>query len=805
MTARWFRLRLRHDPAPGFIDHFTFAPGALRPPFNTQQPTSFAVSEFTLSAEAHVNRAIEQAGFATLSDYTAATTPATSGPAPTAVIDITRFVTADGTLNWTPPAGRWRILRMGWSLTGHHNDPAPEEATGLEVDKLSATRVAAYLDHYLGLYAATLGKDAFGPKGLSTLLSDSIEAGAQNWTETLPAEFARRRGYDPTPWLPTLAGYVVGDARASDGFLHDWRQTIADLYADAYYGTIAKAAHARGMTLSAEALEDHRPQLGDDMTMRARADVPMGAMWTIPPGAEAQPTYRADLKGAASVANVYGLSAVAAESMSAFGHPWGFAPVDLKRTVDAEFALGVNRIHIHESAHQPLADVAPGLALATFLGQYFNRNETWAPMADGWISYLARSSYLLQQGRHGADIAYFYGEEAPLTSLYGDKAPVGIPTGHDYDFLNPEGLLTRVSVRDGRLVTPEGQSWRILYLGGDSGRMTMPVLRKIRDLLKAGATVIGPRPNGSPSLADDPAEVSATIAAIWGDGKASAISPHLHEGREIAPALQAEAVTPEWLWQGSGQLAVLHRIAGDGEIWFVSNPSSGAAKGSISLRGTGLDPELWHAETGRAEVADFTMAKGRTDVPLDLAAGDAVFVVMRRRTTQTHRHSAPRMERPVMVLADDWRVTYQSGRGAPAGERPTMLTDWSQSPEAGIRYFSGIGAYRRTVNMPKGWAPRGRLSLDLGQVRDVADVTVNGHRAGVAWKAPYRVDVTGLLHPGSNTVSVRVANLWVNRLIGDAQPGAQAIAHVTGPTYAADAPLRPSGLLGPVRLIATGP
>ncbi|WP_343616843.1 glycosyl hydrolase [Novosphingobium sp.] len=803
VTANWFRLRLKHDPAPGFIDHFTFAPGALRPPFNTAPPASFAVSEFTLSAEGHVNRAIEQAGFATLSDYTAAATPEASGPAPQSVIDISRFMAADGTLNWTPPPGRWRILRMGWSLTGHHNDPAPDEATGLEVDKLSAPRVAAYLDHYLGLYAAALGKDAFGPKGLSALLSDSIEAGPQNWTETLPAEFARRRGYDPTPWLPTLAGYVVGDARSSDGFLHDWRQTIGDLYAEAYYGTIAQAAHARGMTLSAEALEDHRPQLGDDMTMRARADVPMGAMWTIAPDAEAQPTYRADLKGAASVANVYGRSAVAAESMSAFGHPWGFAPADLKRTVDAEFALGVNRIHIHESAHQPLPDAAPGLALATFLGQYFNRNETWAPMADGWISYLARSSYLLQQGHHDADIACFYGEDAPLTSLYGDRVMEQVPAGHDYDFLNREGLLTRISVRDGQLVTPDGQSWRALYLGGDSGRMSLPVLRKIRDLLQAGATVIGPRPSGSPSLADDPGEVSATIAAIWGDGKNPAISPHLHEGREMAPALRAEAIAPDWIWQGSGALTVLHRKAGDGDIWFVSNPSSVTAKGAISLRGAGLDPELWHAETGRVEAAGFTAAHGRTEIPLALASGEAVFVVMRRPTTLAHRAVSPRVERPLMALTDGWSVTYQSGRGAPAGESATGLTDWSQSPEAGIRYFSGIGTYRRSLTLPRGWAPpQGRLSLDLGQVHDVADVTVNGHRAGVAWRAPYQVDVTGLLHTGTNTISVRVANLWVNRLIGDAQPGAKKITHVTGPTYAADAPLRPSGLLGPVRLMA---
>lgn len=802
ITTRHIRLLLTPDPAPAFTDQFTFAPGAVKPPFAGPPPKAFQLSEFALSARPLGSRAAEKAGFSTLDNYAAAADGPAPGVDPAGVIDISAHMAPDGTLDWTPPPGRWLVLRLGSSLTGHQNGPAPEEATGLEVDKLSAPRVAAYLDHYLGLYRKVLGDKAFGPGGLTSLLSDSIEAGPQNWTETLPEEFARRRGYDPLPWLPALTGQIISDTRRTEGFLYDWRRTIAELYADAHYGAIARAAHASHLTYSAEALEDHRPQLGDDMAMRARADVPMGAMWTVDSGARPSPTYVADLKGAASVANLYGKPVVAAESMSAFGRPWAFAPVDLKPTVDLEFALGVNRIHIHESAHQPLPDAAPGLALATFLGQYFNRNETWAPLADGWISYLARSSALLQQGRHSADIAYFYGEEAPLTSLYGDHPLRDVPSGYDYDFVNAEALATRLTVNNGRLVTPDGQSYRLVMLGGDSAQLTLPTLRRLRDLLAAGATVVGKRPQGSPSLADDPAQVGALLDHLWGDGRHGPVAGLY---ADLSEALGALDLAPDWRWDASGDLAVLHRHGAQGDLWFVSNRSGKAISGTLDLRITGRLPELWHADTGRIEPVSYSMARGRTHIPLPLPRDEAVFVVFRNPTSVEAMSVPATPPRVIARLADRWQRSFQAGRGAPQDARAAALGDWSKDSDPGIRYFSGLATYSSSLNLPKGWhAPGERIEIDLGDVKDVADVAVNGRRAGVAWKPPYRIDVTGLLHSGANRVTVRVANLWVNRLIGDQQKGAAKIASVTGPTYRADAPLRPSGLLGPVTVIATG-
>lgn len=789
VTARWFRLSLTPDPKPGFMDKLTYAPGALRPPFPGGPASSYALSEFALHAEARVQQAEEKAGFATLPDYYAAATPSAEGIAPGRVIDLTSRLRPDGTLDWTPPPGRWRVLRMGWSLTGHRNGPAPEEATGLEVDKLSAPRVTAYIDHFLDLYRQSVGDDQIGAQGIRSMLSDSIESGPQNWTEDLPAQFAKRRGYDPAPWLPALTGIVIGDAAKTDAFLWDWRRTIAELVSEAHYGMLADAAHKAGMTYYAEALEDHRPQLGDDLSMRAHADVPMGAMWTLEPGATPNPTYVADIKGAASVANLYGKAAVGAESLTAFGHPWAYAPADLKATVDLEFALGVNRLLIHTSAHQPFTDRAPGFALAPFLGQYFTRNETWAEMADGWTSYLARTSFLLQQGHHVADIAYFYGEESPITGLYGDTPVADIPAGHDYDFVNAEALTSRLSVRDGWLVTPVGQSYRLLYLGGSSAKMTLATLRRIEALTQAGATIVGQRPTGSPSLGDDPQAVAALIDRLW-------------SGPIKSDLRAALTMRPDWTWTGEGSLALLHRVDGESDIYFVSNRSNKAVAGTIDLRVSGRTPELWRADSGRTEAVSYDMDGDGTRIPLHLDKDEALFIVLRKPTSARSVRVAPAQRRTLATLDGDWRLSFDTRPGAPTGERTVPLGDWSKANDPATRYYSGIGRYSRTFTLPTGWTPgQGRLLIDLGTVADVAEVHINGQRAGVAWKAPYSLDITPFAKAGTNRLTVRVANLWVNRLIGDAQPGVTAQAFTTGPTYAADAPLRPSGLIGPMTLI----
>ena len=795
VTARHFRLVLRPAPSiPNSLRVVERAPGVIvAAPPPPSGPRVYHVHELVFHAAATVNEFEKKADFAIARDnYAIDSVPQF---APGSAIDpahvmVLTGMRPDGRLDWTSPPGHWVVLRMGYSLTGAENHPATVEATGLEVDKLDASAVRDYIRHYLDIYKSVTGPALFGAHGLEALTVDSTEIGAQNWTPDMLADFRRLRGYDPRPWLPALTGAVVRSPTDSDKFLWDFRRTIAQLLATNHYGVIGEVARAEGLVNYGEALEDRRPSFGDDMEMRQHTSIPMGAMWTYVSHPAA--TYIADLRGAASVTHIYGQNLTAAESLTSAGQPWAYAPRSLKPIIDLEFALGVNRVVIHTSVHQPV-DRPPGLSLFQY-GQFFNRLESWADEAGPWITYIARCSYLLQQGRASADIAYFYGEEAPITGLFGDKRQSDIPPGYGFDFVDADALAHRLSVDHGDLVTASGMRYRLLYLGGNSSRMTLAVLRRLQALVEQGAVLVGSRPQSSPSLADDPANFAATADALFGKGAHG-------KGRvfaTLAQALAALHLPPDFSYDKRDpdtQLMTLHRRLADGDLYFVSNRRDRPASVTGTFRvATGI-PELWDAVSGEIHRADFTRHDGQSAVTLALPAYGSVFVLFRGAS------DAPMQVAPatttVAKLNGPWRIAFQPDRGAPAQITQTALQSWSASKIPGVRYFSGTGSYTTNFDLPK-TALGEHLWLDLGDVRELASVSLNGKDLGIVWTPPFRLDITGAARPGRNVLTVRVTNLWVNRLIGDAQAGAQRYTFTTIPTYRADAPLRESGLLGPV-------
>jgi hypothetical protein len=718
---------------------------------------------------------------------------------PKTVVDLSARMKPDGRLDWTPPAGRWVLLRLGYSLTGAQNHPATAEATGLEVDKLNRDDVRSYMEQYLDSYASFTGPQYFGRRGLQSVTVDSSEIGLQNWTGNLLSEFKRLRGYDPTPWLPALTGAVVGSPGESDKFLWDFRRTIEDLYAPNHYGEIAAVARERGLINYGESFEGRRPTIGEDMASRQYTSIPMAALWSYDGQAPLQFTNQADILGAASVAHVYGQNLVAAESLTSGEHPWAYGPGMLRPMVDLEFVRGVNRVVLHSSVHQPI-DKAPGLSLFGY-GQFFNRLENWAPLARPWISYIARTSYLLQQGRFAADIAYFYGEESPILSLFGSKEGVDVPQGYGFDFVNTDVLINQLSVETGMLVSKTGMHYRLLYLGGTSRMMTLKTLRRLRDLVAQGAVVVGSKPEASPSLADDAAEFASVADDLFGKDPGSL--QRYGEGRiysSFSEALAGLLLRPDFDYaksQPGSQLLYLHRHIPDGEIYFISNRQNHAERTTARFRVTGLTPEIWDAVTGSITPVAFTPSYGYTKVELNLPANASTFVVFRAKPVRP----VPVQPTTLTTLQGPWQIAFQPNRGAPARIVQDSLQSWSQSPDAGVKYFSGAATYSKTFTLPRN-PGKSRILLDLGEVREVAEVTLNGKPVGSAWVAPYRLDITKALKPGNNTLAIKVANLWVNRLIGDAQPGAAAkYTFTTIPTYRADAPLRPSGLLGPVTLL----
>ena len=779
---------------------------------NARPVADIALAELVLHPDARVNRFEEKAAFNQMPDlYGFATPDVTRSDAirKSDVIDLTSKFHADGTLDWTPPVGAWVVLRIGYSLLGITNHPATKEATGLEVDKLNAHYVKNYMDRYLDSYKDTVGAEFMGRRGIRYVISDSWEAGAQNWTDDMIADFTRLRGYDPHPWLPVLAGHVVENARASDQFLWDLRKTIADLTADEHYGQLEATLKERGMGHYGESHESGRAFIADGMEVKKLDDIPMSAMWTQTPGVNKQMyRYDADDRESASVAHIYGQNLAAAESMTArIDSAWAWSPATLKPTADQELVNGINRFVIHESAHQPLVDKAPGLTLGPY-GQWFNRNETWAEEARPWVDYLARSSYMLQQGRFAADVLYFYGEDSNLTAIFMEKAPE-IPAGYGFDYINADGLIHQLNVVDGNIETPSGMRYRVLVLDPYSKHMSLPVLRAIHKLVEQGAVVAGTKPTDTPSLADDQAEFSKLNDELFGNGTGvqSVGKGKVYARQNAEFALKTLEVTPDFDYskpEADARIVFVHRKLSDGDIYFLDNRNDRDETVDAIFRVTGKAPELWHPETGESEPVSYKIANGHTTVPLHLEPWGTVFVVFRRSTTMAARTLPKAVETKLTTLDGSWKVSFQERRGAPASITLDKLASWSESADAGVKYFAGSGTYTKTVQASADWfKPGGTIWIDLGDVKNLAEVTVNGTSLGMVWHAPYRVDVTKALKPGANEVTIKVINAWVNRLIGDQQPNATKFTFADIAPYTADSPLLPSGLLGPVDVVRT--
>ncbi|MEI3868693.1 glycosyl hydrolase [Microbacterium sp. CCNWLW134] len=776
-TSRAFRLRLHGEPAAAALP--PMAAGLATPPVLRPAHT-FEVSEFALFTASRVHGGEAKAGFGVASDYYALDSPeATAGVIdPARVVDLTDRVHR-GILEWTPPPGTWRVLRLGASTTGAVNGPALPDATGLEVDKLDGRRVRTYLETHLARFT--------GPaeEAVSALLSDSIEAGLQNWTDAIAEEFAERRGYDPTPWLPCLLGWVVGDAASADRFLYDYRRTLSDLLAEQYYGTLAEVAHERGWTLSAEALEDRRPQLGDDLAMRAPADVPMGAMWTFAPENGPRPTYVADLRGAASVAHVYGAARVGSEAFTAFEDPWTATPGSLKHVADLQLALGVTRFCIHSSPHQPTTVPPPGMALAPFLGQTFSRNETWASMARPWIDYLTRCSALLAEGEPAVEVAVFVGEEAPVTGLFGDALDDAVPAGYGFDYVGVDALADVLRVQDGR-VTAHGASYAVLFLGGTSHRMTLTALFHLERLLAAGATVVGRPPEASPSLGDDVETFTRVRDRIWGSD---------HGGRLVATsdlrdALHLLGIAPAVTVADPSVRTLSRRI--DGQlVTFVANPGPAPITTTVSME----DAERiarWDAVTTRATALGSAPDDDPTTFELGLGPYGSAFLL-----AGADAPAVPEAGERSVPLGGPWRMTLPGFAPREFAAGPELWTD-----DADGVGFSGVGTYETRFTLSDADL-EGSVSIDFETVHDIAEVLVGGASAGVVWTAPWRLDLTDLVHEGENVLTVRVATGWRNRLIAEAKaPTGEVYAPMTA-VFTADASPRHAGLAGQVSLVLT--
>jgi hypothetical protein len=742
-----------------------------------------------------------------------------------AVKNISGKMSSDGHVKWTVPPGKWHIARIGFTSNGHHNSPATAEGRGLECDKLDAKVVRAHLEQYVGKLAA---RSATEGRTLVAMEVDSWECGIQNWTAGLEQRFKKNVGYDLLSFAPTLIeGWIVDNADVSERALWDWRRFLADQYAENYFGVVAKFAKEKGLTYVGEST-GRQQYLYDTAWMRS-SGVPMGEMWNnTDPGQGV----RVDNKVASSIAHTTGKTVVATEAYTSGGEhaEWNNHPFSMKPLGDKAFCAGVNEFVFHTFAHQPYRATGPGFTFAAW-GLNFNRANTWWESAHAWMEYLTRCNYLLREGKSACDVLFYVGEDVPNRIAWRDELHPVLPAGYDFDGCDTRAVM-EARVKNGRIVLPSGTEYRVLLLP-NLQTMRPAVLKQIKQLVNAGAIVLGPRPKQSPSLRDVGAgdqTVRQLAEELWG-GKSgrvfSGISfEELFQRISLTPDFEPHAAAPD------AEVLYTHRRVGDAEVYFVSNQKDRIEEVDATFRAGHRAPELWDPATGAIRaLPDFRFDGGSVRVPLRLDPFGSAFVVFRGDRKPAVGKNWPELK-PAQTIAGPWQVSFPPDLGAPGSANFDQLASWSENATPGIRFFSGTATYEKEIEISAAQLGANHgLYLDLGAVDVIAEVELNGKNLGTLWKPPFRVRVDGAAKTGANRLVVRVTNLWRNRMIGDAalpddvkwkqpargsyiaewpewlvqgkpRPGERVTFCTRKDIYPKDAALLPSGLIGPVTLQA---
>ena len=738
------------------------------------------------------------------------------------VLDLTKNLDADGGLRWEVPAGEWQVFRFGYTIGDHSFVSTSSEGwQGYSIDVYSATAFQNYWDKIVG----PLIQDA-GPlagKTLKYLHTDSWEIELANWTPTLREEFLKRRGYDLLPWLPVLAGRIVNSRAASDRFLFDYRQTLGDLAIDNHYKLFRDQAHAHGIGIHPESGGPHAVPI-DAQRCLGMDDAPMSEFWAWSWTHRIGDANRFFVKQPASAAHTYGHKLVLAEGFTTIGPHWQEHIWDnLKPAFDKALCEGLNMLVWHAFVCSPDETGIPGQQY--FAGTHLNPKVTWWEKSAPLFSYIDRCQWLLQQGKFSADVLYYYGDHVPNFTQHKRTDPARVGAGYDYDVITAEALIERASVKDGKIFLPDGVNYRVLVLP-DRDLISLPVLKKIRALVAAGATVIGPQPLRSEALgnfASTDAEVQKLAAELWG-GKVG--TGRVIAGKTAREVLQADGVGPDFTVErrapsrldphAAPQFAetvlgapldidFIHRTAGDAEIYFIANRTNLPASASVAFRVAGKAPELWNPVTGEKKfISDYEEKAGRTLIPLEFAPCGSWFVVFREPTANHAKHTKANAElKTLSELSGAWTVRFDPKWGGPESAKFDSLVSWTTRPEPGIKFYSGTATYEKTFDWKLETGNRkAEIFLDLGDVRELAEVKVNGKSCGILWCPPWRVDVTEALSPGENKLQIEVVNFWPNRIIGDASlPKEQRLTQTNIRELTPKTPLADSGLFGPVKLL----
>lgn len=728
------------------------------------------------------------------------------------VIDLSPRLGEGGRLEWEAPEGRWSILRFGLTLEGQKTR-CSSTVIGYEADVLDPIGIETHFKHCAEPLLDAAGD--FAGRTLKYLHVDSYELGANvlgqqpNWSAAFRDEFRARRGYDPLPFLPAMARRIVDGREKTDRFLWDVRMTISDLMVERFFGRLAELAHARGVGIHCETGYGTYPHPQfDGLRAAGQNDLTMGEFWWGTDVMTLTDHYCNAIRSVASPAHVYGRRIVQAESFTSWYH-FPEYPATLKPVGDLAFCDGLNRMVIHQYTHQPNED-KPGQQY--FAGTHVDCHVTWWGMAKPFFTYLARCQLLLQNGRFHADACYFYGEGSAKYVPGKKHLEPALPAGYDFDCVNADVLLHRLAVIDGRLMLPGGLDYRLLVLPAQ--RILSPsVLGRIRELIEAGAVVLGGKTRQAPGLSRWPEcdERLKTLAdGLWGanpgeSGERAIGKGRLVWGRTPGEVLEALGVPQDFETAEHNEgFEFIHRVIEAGDVYFVSNRIDGTRKVDCLFRVTDRRPELWDPMDGtiRSLPEHARTGDGRTRVPMVFEPYQSFFVVFRKAAAEPAEPTREKNFVTLKTVAEirgPWTVSFDPRWGGPREVVFETLQDWTERPEEGIKYYSGTAAYKINFDLPEPLS-RGKKTyrLDLGAVRHVARIRLNGRDLGVVWTAPWRKDITGVVREKGNELMIEVVNTWLNRLVGDARLPAEKRFAKTNARYDAEHALLPSGLLGPV-------
>ncbi|MFC2087750.1 glycosyl hydrolase, partial [Bacteroidota bacterium] len=719
----------------------------------------------------------------------------------------------NGKLSWDVPEGKWVILRFICSNTGQRLIAESPNSDGLFVDFLDPEAIKRHLQHMLDKIGINT-KNTKG-HGLAYISEDSIEELSRRmlWTDLIPEIFKEKQGYDIIPYLPVFAGWDIKGE--TERFLYDFRKTSIDQFIYSHYTVGTEFLKQFNIDLVAELGWSSNIYM-DGLKAMGNVPIPRGVFWVR--HSEGVP-HNSLIKIVASASHIYNKTLVDAEALTSWRHGKD-SPFGLKKYIDRAYCEGLNHITLNNFTSTPPEEGLPGRMC--YAGININDANTWWDKSKPFMEYIARCNYMLRQGLFVADVCYFYGDQGasfwPSTNRHIKPTLKGLGQGYDFDVVNSDIILNRMLVKNGKIVLPDGMSYHVMLLP-DQNHMPLKVLKKIEELVKNGATIIGPKPTIVPGLnnfEEEESELTKLADKLWGkiNGKEVVENDYgkgkVYFGITVEEVLNKKGIEKDFSFTGQPDLDYIHRTLESGEVYFISNRNDYEYNGECVFNVQRKYPELWDPSKGvQQSILNFSTEPDKTSLHLELAPWGSVFVVFTNRKRSNLEVLTTYDEVKSEEIKGPWYVSFPEGWGAPSTVVFNELKSWTDFKENEIKYFSGTATYHNKITIEnENIKENTTIVIDLGEMRDVSEVYVNGTSAGIIWKKPYSADITNLINPGQNELKIEVVNCWINRLTGDmlsypedrycrtTQPYNKDINRHDDDVYH----VQTSGLLGPVSL-----